>query len=237
MMPRRLVVALSVASLSVTSAHATPPACQAPIGEAVPLTATSLSVEDMGGRYDTSTGWPAPGEKRVAALRYQWGLMLQSDDPRFAHVDQLFSGLRSAETGCWLSMGFVWGQGGVVTGIDKAQITADPYQSGYVRPQPDHRPPPIAGHRYVAASESYSDAYPSIGLYAVEGDEPRTAIVAFNASEHIVLATLPYRLTNIATLPDPHAIWTGITVSGSGLREPSPYLSLMWRPASVSKVP
>lgn len=105
-----------------------------------------------------------------------------------------------------------------------------------MRPQPERRPRPIAGHRYVAASQSFSPAYPWIGLWAVEGEPDRTAIIAFNASAHITLATLPYRLTNIATLPSPHGSWTGITITGAGLRKPAPYLQFMWRTDSAGQI-
>lgn len=221
---------LSVAALPATSAHAMAPACQAPLGETVPLSAASLSVEDVGGRYDTSRGWPALGEPRVGALRYAWGLMLQSDDARFAHVDQVQSGVRSSTSGCWLGGDFVWGKDGIVTGIDKPRIVADPYRPGYVRPQPDRRSiPVIAGYRYVAASQSFSAFYPWIGLWAVDGDTHRTGIIAFNDHAHLALATLPYRLANITTLPSPDSPWTSITVTGASLREPTPFLQLMWR--------
>src|SRR3546814_1546132 len=72
------------------SAADTPPACpvtDAP-SNAVAITSTPLPVEALGGHYRTDTGWPAPGEGRIGQLRYGWGLMLQSDDPRFADFDQ-----------------------------------------------------------------------------------------------------------------------------------------------------
>ena len=225
-----IALVLSVAALPATSAYAMGPACQASVGETVPLSAASLSVEDVGGCYHTSSGWPAPGEQRVGALRYAWGLMLQSDDARFGHVDQVQRGVRSSTSGCWLGGDFVWGQDGIVTGIDKPRIVADPYRPGYVRPQPDRRGiPVIAGSRYVAASQSFSAFYPWIGLWAVDGDAHRTGIIAFNNHAHLVLATLPYPLATITTLPSPDSPWTSITVTGASLREPTPFLQFMWR--------
>lgn len=156
--------------------------------------------------------------------------MLQSDDARFAHVDQVQSGVRSSTNGCWLGGDFVWGKDGIVCGIDKPRIVADSYRRGYVRPKPYRRRiPVIAGYRYVAASRSFSALYPWIGLWAVDGDRHRTGIIAFNDHAHLVLATLSYRLATITTLPSPDSPWTSITVTGASLREPTPILQLMWR--------
>src|SRR3546814_14616944 len=71
------------------SAADTPPACpvtDAP-SNAVAITSTPLPVEALGGHYRTDTGWPAPGAGRIGQLRYGWGLMLRSDDPRFPDFD------------------------------------------------------------------------------------------------------------------------------------------------------
>jgi hypothetical protein len=58
------------------------------------------------------------------------------------------------------------------------------------------------------------------------------AIDTFRAHRRIialVLATLPYRLATITTLPSPDSPWTSITVTGASLREPTPFLQFMWR--------
>ena len=87
------------------SAADTPPACpvtDAP-SNAVAITSTPLPVEALGGHYRTDTGWPAPGEGRIGQLRYGWGLMLQSDDPRFADFDQSPGPVHSRSSGCWIT--------------------------------------------------------------------------------------------------------------------------------------
>src|SRR3546814_1626230 len=77
------------------------------------------------------TGWPAPGEGRIGQLRYGWGLMLQSDDPRFADFDQSPGPVHSRSSGCWITWDRQYGKSGIVA-VSNGRIGKSGYVEGYV---------------------------------------------------------------------------------------------------------
>ena len=83
------------------AAVAAAPSCPAPVGEPVAITSTVIPVQVMGGIYRPGNGWPAPGEARLGFVRYEWGLLLRSDDPRFADFDLAPGPVHSRSSGCW----------------------------------------------------------------------------------------------------------------------------------------
>ncbi|MFC0307910.1 hypothetical protein [Rhizorhabdus histidinilytica] len=156
------------------SAADTPPACpvtDAP-SNAVAITSTPLPVEALGGHYRTDTGWPAPGEGRIGQLRYGWGLMLQSDDPRFADFDQSPGPVHSRSSGCWITWDRQYGKSGIVA-VSNGRIGKSGYVEGYVPPRPD-RTPTIAGFRFVTAQKVSRKNYDWVGLWVAEGNDQRT---------------------------------------------------------------
>lgn len=220
------------------SAADTPPACpvmDAP-SNAVAITSTPLPVEALGGHYRTDTGWPAPGEGRIGQLRYGWGLMLQSDDPRFADFDQSPGPVHSRSSGCWITWDRQYGKSGIVA-VSNGRIGKSGYVEGYVPPRPD-RTPTIAGFRFVTAQKVSRKNYDLVGLWVAEGNDQRTQIIGFNDTAHTVLANLPFRFGGMASLPDLHGVASHMTLIGEGRPgQPVPWLRLIWftRPLDPQK--
>jgi hypothetical protein len=214
----------------VAAATVAPP-CPAPIGEPVTITSTPLSVETLGGGYHTDTGWPAPGEAHIGQLRYDWGLMLRSDDTRFANFDLSPGPVHSRSSGCWFRWDSTYGKTSVgrgVTGISNGRIGTSGYRDGYVPPRPDTTPT-IPGYRFVAANAIHREDFTWVGLWNAQGSAERSRIVAFNAERHQVLATLPIRFGAIAQLPDLHSQAYHLTLIGEGKPgRPVPWMRLIW---------
>lgn len=212
------------------SAADTPPACpvtDAP-SNAVAITSTPLPVEALGGHYRTDTGWPAPGEGRIGQLRYDWGLMLQSDDPRFADFDLSPGPVHSRSSGCWIAWESQYGDLGKIVSVSNGHIGTSGFSEDYVPPRPD-RTPTIAGYRFVTAQEVSRKDYAWVGLWVAEGSDQRTQIIAFSDTAHTVLATLPIRLGAMFSMPDPHGAASHMTMIGEGHPgQPVPWLRLIW---------
>lgn len=204
------------------------PVPQAP-ANAVPITSTPLTLKALGGSHVAGTGWPSPGEPRVGELRYDWGFLLRSDDPRFSGFDSTSPGpIHSRNSGCW----FYWDIGdagsGAVSSISNGRIVASPYVESYVPEYPDGVPLKIPGYRYAGADKAFSPDYRWVGLW-VAGKGESTKIFAFDGLRHKLLAEVPFRLAAIATLPSPDTPWLAMTMVGEGEPgKPVPYFRLSW---------
>lgn len=204
------------------------PSCSGRVGEPVAISSAPLAIEALGGTYRTDTGWSAPGEGRVGQLRYDWGLMLQSDDPRFANFDLSAGAIHSGSSGCWFQWDSAYTDGRVAS-IRNARMGESGYRQGYVPPRPDVTPT-ISGYQFVAADGVHRDGFTWIGVWNAEGPVERSQIVAFNQERHLVLATLPVRLGAISQLPDLHSQAYHLTFVGEGKPGRSaPWMRLIWR--------
>lgn len=214
--------------LVLLATAAASPACPAPVGTPVAITSAPLPVEALGGSYRTDTGWPAPGEARVGRLRYDWGLMLRSDDPRFADFDLSPGSVRSRSSRCWFQWDSTYAKQGVA-GISNGRIGSNGYREGYVPPRPQFSPT-IPGYRFAAAVDVvHRDGFTWIGVWNAEGTTNRSQIVAYDGERHLVLATLPVRLGGIAQLPDLHSPAYHLTLIGEGKPGlPVPWMRLIW---------
>ena len=202
------------------------PACPAPEGQPVAITSTVMPVQVMGGTYRPGNGWPAPGEARVGFVRYEWGLALRSDDPHFVDFDLTPGPIHSRSSGCWFNWENRWGKHGVET-IATPHIGRSGYNNGYTPEQPAN-PPSIPGYRFVMADKAYSPDHAWIGLWNAAGDENRSRVVAFIDQRRTTLATLPFRVGGLATLPSPDTSALGMTVIGEGKgRGWVPYFQLL----------
>lgn len=203
------------------------PSCPAPAGEPVAITSTVLPLEAMGGSYVPGDGWPAPGDARVGLVRYEWGLLLRSDDPRFADFDLSPGSVHSRSSGCWFQWENRWGKHGVET-IAAPHIGKGGYDDGYTLEQPTNSPT-IPGYRFVMADKAYSPDYAWVGLWNAMDGSRRSQVIAFNDQRRKVLTTLPFRLGGLATLPSPDTPFLGITIIGEGKGGGSvPYFQLGW---------
>ena len=213
----------------VSFAAALAPACPVPAtpADAVVISATKMTVEAAGGAYIVRNGWPAPGEARVGSIRYQWGFTLRSDDPRFADFDLSPGPIHSRSSGCWFGWDYRWGKNGV-DALTNGRIVSSGYSEGYV---PDHpaSTPVIAGYHFVAADKAFSPDYAWVGLWVADDGAQRTQVIAFKDQRQKTLATLPFRLGSLATLPSPDTPALGMTMIGEGRSgQPVPYLQLLW---------
>lgn len=212
---------------ALLAAIAAPASCPAPIGEPVAITSTVLPVEALGGGYRAGNGWPAPGEARVGLVRYEWGFLLRSDDPRFADFDLSPGPIHSRSSGCWFQWENHWGKHGLEA-IAAPHIGESSYRIGYTPEQPTN-PPAIAGYSFVSAGRASSPDYTWVGLWNATDGSARSQLVAFNDQRRKTLATLPFRLGGLATLPSPDTSALGITLIGEGKdRGPVPYFRLLW---------
>lgn len=215
--------------LGLLAAATARPSCAAPVGDPVAITSAPLPVEALGGSYRTDTGWAAPGEARVGRLRYDWGLMLRSDDARFADFDlSPPTAVHSRNSGCWFEWSSTYAKSGV-TAISSGRISSGGYREGYVPPVPDATPT-IPGFRFAAADGNVHRAgFTWIGVWNAEGSTERSQIVAFNAERHLVLATLPIRFGAISQLPDLHSQAYYLTLIGEGIPgKPVAWMRLIW---------
>lgn len=213
--------------MTLLAAVAATPSCPAAVGEPVAITSTVLPVASMGGSYVPGNGWPPPGDARVGLVRYEWGLLLRSDDPRFADFDLSPGAIHSSSSGCWFQWENRWGKRGVET-ITAPHIGKGGYNDGYTPEQPTN-PPAIPGYRFVMADKAYSPDYAWVGLWNASDGSARSQVIAFNDQRRKALATLPFRLGGLATLPSPDTPFLGITIIGEGKGgRPVPYFQLGW---------
>ena len=214
------------AIMTLLTVMAAAPACTAPPGEPVAITATVLPVHLIGGTYSPGGGWPPPGEARIGLVRYEWGLLLQSDDPRFADFDLSPGPVHSRSSGCWFQWENRWGKRGVEA-IASPHIGASGYTDGHTPEQPK-TPPAIPGYRFVTADKAYSSDHAWIGLWNASDGTARSQVVAFTDQRHMSLATFPFRLGGLATLPSPDTPAVGMTIVGEGKQRGSvPYFQLL----------
>ena len=203
------------------------PVCPAPVGEPVAITSTMLPVEAIGGTRVAGNGWPPPGDARVGLVRYEWGLLLRSDDPRFADFDLTPGAVHSRSSGCWFSWESHWGKQGI-DAIATPHISESAYTAGYT-PEEPARAPMITGYRFVSASKAFSPDYAWVGLWNANDNTAGSQVIAFNDQRHKVLATLPFRLGGLSTLPSPDTPTLGITIIGEGRgHETGPWFQLQW---------
>ena len=212
-----LVFVTVVMTAPLPSASAHHPACTAQNGKPVRYEAKPLSVEDAGGRHVPMISWPAPGSPMIGSLQYSWGFRLTFHDPRLQHFDLPTPGLRSATSGCWIGyhVTSVYSDAGqTINAVSDAFYLLNPWAGG--DPPIFEHPanvPAIAGYRYVAADKTFNSPYQWIGIWTAKSAR-RSIIVAFNDERSTVLATLPFKLAGITTLPAPDAPPVGITVVG-----------------------
>lgn len=204
------------------------PACSAHFGEPVAITAAPLTVEMLGGSYRAHPGWPDPGEARVDRLRYSWGLMLRSDDPRFTDFDLSPGAVHSRSSGCWFSWTSIQGKSGIA-GISDAHIESSGYVTDFVPARPAVTPD-IVGYSFVAADGNvHRDGYTWIGVWNAKGLTERSQVVAFDGKRFLILATLPVRLGAISQLPDLHTQGYHLTLIGEGkLGQKVAWMRLVW---------
>lgn len=204
------------------------PACPAPVGEPVAITSTMLPVEAIGGTRVAGNGWPPPGDARVGLVRYEWGLLLRSDDPRFVDFDLSPGPVHSRSSGCWFQWESHWGKQGI-DAIAAPHIGESGYTVGYTPEQPAN-PPMIAGYRFVSAGKGFSPDYAWVGLWNADDGTARSQVIAFNDQRRKVLATLPFHLGGLSTLPSPDTPALGITIIGDGRADETvPWFQLQWR--------
>lgn len=221
-----LLAVLMCLGFAPVTAKRTPP-CSAPIGQAVAITTMDLPMRALGVRYLSDDGWAAPRYAPVGQLVYDWGLMLRSDDPRFANFDLSPGPVHSRSSGCWFHWDIEYIEGGI-NGISNGRIGRSGYRDGYVWQKPPATPR-LSGYRFIAADAVHRDGYAWIGLWVADGVVERSRIVAFNADRHTVLATLPVRLGSLASLPNLHSNAYALTLIGEGKpRQPVPWLRLIW---------
>lgn len=214
------------AIMALLAALTASPSCPAPEGEPVAITSTVLPVQYMGGDYRPGNGWPTPGEARVGLVRYEWGLLLRSDDARFADFDLAPGSVHSRSSGCWFQWENRWGKRGVEA-IGTPHIGKSGYNDGYTPEQPMN-PPVIPGYRFVMADKAYSPDHAWIGLWNADSEQTRSRVIAFTDRRHTTLATLPFRLGGLATLPSPDTPALGMTIVGEGkAREAVQYFQLL----------
>lgn len=203
------------------------PICPVPIGQPVMIVADELPEEMLGVDRLTDPGWPAPSGTSVGDLRHGSGLLLRSNDARFADFDLAPDAVHSRSSDCW----FQWDSGyesGAVTSISNPRIAARGYRQGYIPPRPDATPD-IPGFRFVAANDVHRDGFTWIGIWNAKGSAERSRIIAFNDDQHVILATLPIRLGAIAQLPDLHSQTYYMTLMGEGkVGHPVPWIRLIW---------
>ncbi len=213
--------------MTLLATVAAAPSCPAPVGQPIAITSTILPLEAMGGTYRLGNGWPPPGEARIGLVRYEWGLLLRSDDPRFADFDLSPGAIHSGSSGCWFQWENRWGKRGVEA-ITGPHIGESGYRAGYTPEQPAN-PPVIAGYRFIMADKAFSPDYAWVGLWNAEDGSARSQVVAFNDQRRKVLTTLPFRLGGLSALPSPDTPALGITIVGEGKdRGPVPYFQLLW---------
>ncbi|WP_066777716.1 hypothetical protein [Sphingomonas sp. CCH5-D11] len=212
------------AAIAFVLAQAVAPVCAGVIGEAVAITSRPLALSELGGRHEVTRGWSPPGDPRVGKLRYDWGLMLQSDDPRFTDFDLSPGSVHSRSSSCW----FGWDSdyaGGKVRRILGGRIAPSGYRAGYVPAKPEATPT-IPGFQFVAGTQIRDDQW--IGLWNAAGDTERSQIVTFGGGLE-VLATLPLRLGAIASLPDLHSNAQHLTIMGEGrVGRETAWMRLIW---------
>jgi len=215
------------AIMTLFTAMAAAPTCLAAAAvEPVGITSAVLPAHVIGGTYRPGKGWPAPGEARVGYLRYEWGLLLRSDDPRFADFDLSPGPIHSRSSGCWFQWENRLGERGVEA-IAAPHIGKSGYNSGYTPEQPTN-PPSVPGYRFVTADKAYSTDHAWIGLWNAADGTGRSQVVAFTNRRHTSLAAFPFRLGGLATMPSPDTAALGMTIVGEGKsREPVPYFRLV----------
>lgn len=203
------------------------PVCPAPVGEPVAITSIVLPVEAIGGTRVAGNGWPPPGDARVGLVRYEWGLLLRSDDPRFVDFDLTPAAVHSRSSDCWFSWESHWGKQGI-DAIATPHIGDSGYTAGYTPGQPTSLPT-IVGYRFVSADKAFSPDYAWVGLWNAADGTARSQVVAFNDQRHKTLATLPFRLGGLSALPSPDAPALGITIIGEGRGHGTvPWFQLLW---------
>jgi hypothetical protein len=236
------VAATAAALVGTAALAATPPrlhtpvsaTCAAPIGAPVDLAAEPIALAALGGASVPRPGWPPPGEPRVGALRYEWGLMLRSIAPGFADFDEAVVPIHSRRSGCWYGLDLHWGAHGA-DAVSKARIVAGPYREGYVRERPA-TVPAIPGYRFTAARGAFSPKYRWVGIWTAQRGRERSLMVAFDGLRRETLAEVPVRLAAISTLPSPDTPWLGITVIGTNRPgRPVPLLSFAWMSGLAGK--
>lgn len=214
--------------IAFVAAVTSPAICTASVGDPVAIKSTPLAVEELGGSTRADPSWPAPGERRIDQVRYDWGLMLQSADPRFANFDLSPGGVHSSSSGCWFQWDSAYANGGVES-VSNGRIGPSGYREGYVPPVPEVTPT-IPGYRFVAADGNVNrDGYKWIGVWNAEGAPEQSRIVAFDGERHLILASLPVRFGAIAQLPDLHSQAYHLTLIGEGKPgRPVPWMRLIW---------
>lgn len=85
----------------------------------------------------------------------------------------------------------------------------------------------ITGYRFVSASKAFSPDYAWVGLWNANDNTAGSQVIAFNDQRHKVLATLPFRLGGLSTLPSPDTPALGITIIGEGQGH-VPWFQLQW---------
>lgn len=213
------------AIMTLLAATVAAPTCAAPVGEPITITSTVLPVYAIGGDYRPGSGWPALGEARIGLVRYEWGLMLRSNDPRFTDFDLSPGVIHSRSSGCWFQWENRWGKRGVEA-IGAPHIGKSGYNDGYTPEQPMN-PPVIPGYRFVMADKAYSSDHAWIGLWNAVDDQTRSQVIAFTDQRHTTLATFPFRLGALATLPSPDTPALGMTIIGEGKDGTAPYFELL----------
>ena len=211
------------------------PSCTARDGAPIRYEAKPLSLEDAGGRYVPMVGWPARGAPMVGSLQYGWGFLLTFHDARLQRFDRPTPGLHSATSGCWVGYHVTSAfhdDGTTYNVVGDASYVLNPWAPNeppiFENPT---RVPKIPGYRYVSADKAFNSPYEWIGVWAAD-HAPRSEIVAFNEGHSVVLATLPFKLTGITTLPAPDASPVGITIVGDRSGGPVPLINLVWVPGA-----
>lgn len=213
--------------VAVIAALLATPSCSAPVGTPVAVTFASLPPEALGGTYALTKTRDAPGEPRVGQLRYDWALLLRSDDPRFADFDLSPGKVHSRKSGCWFDWDETYLEGKVVA-IANGRIGVSGYVEGYVPPQPE-KIPSLPGYDFVAADSVRRQGHSWIGVWNAKGVVKQSKIVAFGNEQSVVLATLPVRIGAIARLPDLHSQAYHLTLVGEGSPGTSvPWMRLIW---------
>lgn len=197
------------------------PSCPAPAGDPVAITSTPMPVTKLGGSESFSPAYPSVGQ-----LRYDWGVMLRSDDSRFVDLQYRRGAVYSASSGCWFS----WGIKDTFnsTGPANGRIGKALFPDSYVEHEPAYWPN-IPGYRFITAKEVHVGGYAWVGVWNAEGAVEQSRIIVYDGQRHTVLATLPLRIGGMDISPAIHTAHQSITLIGEGKpTKPVPWFQVSW---------
>lgn len=205
---------------------------EASIAKPIAARGRRMAPSELGG-VQTSIHASGRPIHRVGALRLVGGVEISSDDPRFA-------GLRvSSETGlyhrCGRKLEPQWGAPGnppvfPVSFVVNRVKGGKPTESGNFEASKTGAMPIFDGYRPVSSWPLTMGGRRYVGLMHPENGKRETVVVEFGEPEANrptrILATFPYILQRVESLPDLHQPKTYVTLSGREIGGPYRQLTL-----------